>query len=356
MVWEVKLAQPSLGGIAATSHHVVFGDRDLDDFQDVWRCVDAKNGERIWELAYLAIGKLDYGNSPRTTPLIDGRRVFLFGALGDLHCLELATGKTLWKRNVREDFQAKGELPWGYCGSPLLADGKLILNPGAAKASLVALDPASGALLWKTPGERPSYGSLIVAELGGKRQIVGHDGTSLGGWDVNDGRRLWRVKPHFPGDFNVPTPSVVGGKLLVATENNGTRLFRFRQGGIIDPTPVATNRRVKPDMSSLVVVGSRAFCVHKLLETVDLGEDLKLLSRIRHPSLADYGSILATDDRLLVTGKGKLLLFTVQDKPQLLSEVTTFREAVEPYSHPALAGKKLFVRGETSLKCFSLDQ
>ena len=63
-------------------------------------------------------------------------------------------------------------MKWGFCGSPLLVDNKLILNPGGPAASVVALDPTSGKTIWQTPGRPASYGSLIAGKLGGKVGVL----------------------------------------------------------------------------------------------------------------------------------------------------------------------------------------
>ena len=122
----------------------------------------------------------------------------------------------------------------------------LIVNPGAPEASLVALGLYTGEVIWKTPGGPPGYGSLIVGTFGGVRQIVGYDADSLGGWDPNTGQRLWTLAPEKKGDYNVPTPVNVFGQLLVATENNGTRLYDFDSQGRILPVPVAQTRELAP--------------------------------------------------------------------------------------------------------------
>jgi len=334
---------------------VVFGDRDLDDFQDAFRCYEAATGTHLWTVHSLAIGKLDYGNSPRATPLIDGERVFLFGAFGDVSCVELATGNIRWQTNVRSKFDADAELPWGYCGSPLLVDGRLIVNPGAQAASLVALKADDGSLVWKTPGAGPSYGSLMVGTFGGKRQIVGHDADSLGGWDVETGERLWKLTPEAPGDFNVPTPLQYQGKLLVTTENNGTRLFEFKPGGVIVPEPVTHTKRLAPDMSSPVIVGDRLFCVNRFLYCLDLTDGLQEHWRARDRTLSDYGSIIADDERLLVVGRGELLLVDVTNSSLANADrLRVFDDQLEIYSHPALVGDHLYIRGESSLRCIAL--
>ena len=130
------------------------------------------------------------------TPLIDGQRVFLYGALSHLHCVDLATGRIIWQKNIRESFGVTAMAAWGFCSSPLIADGKLIVNPGGKEAAIVALEPATGKVLWQTPGDQAAFGSFIVGEFGGRRQLVGYDKKSLGGWDLQDGKRLWQLVPH----------------------------------------------------------------------------------------------------------------------------------------------------------------
>ena len=142
-MWRLRLSHPGLGGIAATSKVVIFGDRDLHDQRDVWRCLNTRDGRERWAVTYPTRGNLDYGNTPRATPLISDGRVFCLGASGDLYAVDLASGVTLWKKNFRKDFAAQTELPWGNCGSPLMAAGRLIINPGSPQASIVALDPAT---------------------------------------------------------------------------------------------------------------------------------------------------------------------------------------------------------------------
>jgi outer membrane protein assembly factor BamB len=366
LAWKVDLLRPGLGGIAATRKYVVFGDRDALDFHDVWRCLDPATGEQRWEIQVLAIAELDYGNSPRTTGLLVRKFVenepaqqedlaFLLGGVGDLVCVKLATGEILWQKNIRQAFRSSRQLAWGYCGSPLLVDNKLIVNPGAAAASLVALDPATGKVLWQRAGANAGYGSLSVATLGGKRQIVGHDATTLGGWDIETGARLWTLTPEVEGDFNVPTPLAIGNRLLVTTENNGTRLYEFDADGVIKPMAVAENRKLKPSMSTPVVVGEQLFCVDRFLYGLDLDRGLQESWRLRDPALGDYAAILADGQRLLVMGKGELLLVDPQRR-QVVSRWKAFDETTELYSHAALVGDRLYVRGETSLKCLLLRE
>jgi outer membrane protein assembly factor BamB len=333
---------------------VVFGDRDLDDFHDVFRCLDADTGETLWEVERLAIAALDYGNTPRATPLMEGEYVYCLGAHGHLLCIGLADGHVSWEKNFRDEFPLEGDLPWGYCGSPLLVNGKLIVAPGTAAASLIALDPKTGETLWTTPGVGPSYGSLTVGVLGGMMQIVGHDADSLGGWDPESGERLWTVKPDAEGDFNVPTPIIHDGQLIIATENNGTRRFDFNEAGRIITDPLAHNANLRPDMSTPVVVGNRLFCAKDFLVCLDLDDGLTETWRIRDRAIGDYAAIIASADRLLVVGKGELLLLNTDGQQKIVARQNVFDRKLNLYSHPALVGDRLYIRGESSLRCIKL--
>lgn len=354
IVWTIDLPREGLGGIAANEEVIVFGDRDFDDLNDCFRCYDAKTGQPLWEVQRLAIASFDYGNSPRATPLIHGDLVYCLGATGNLVCINIESGDVVWERAYRDDFPIDQELPWGYCGSPLLVDGKLIVTPGSEQASIVALDPETGEIVWKTPGDLPSYGSLNVGTFNGVFQIVGHDHTTLGGWRVADGKRIWSIKPEADGDFNVPTPLVYQQNLIVCTGANSTRMFDFSGKGVANNALVAQNRQLRPDMTTPVVVGDKLFCVREFLYCLDLSDGLREAWRIRDKALSDYASLFISEDRLMVVADGELLLLPADGTKQILSRMRIFDLRQPIYSHPALVGNRLYVRGKAELLCIEL--
>jgi outer membrane protein assembly factor BamB len=137
------------------------------------------------------------------------------------------------------------------------------------------------------------------------------------------------------------------------TENNGTRLFTFKQGGQIITDPVAFSAKLRPDMSTPVVVGNRLFCVNNFLYCLD-ADNLSESWRIRDRALGDYAAIIASDTKLLVVGKGELLLLASDGSQKIISRQKLFNEKVNLYSHPALVGRRLFIRGEHALRCVQL--
>lgn len=349
------MSSPALAGVAATHDVVIVADRDPADRVDVFRCFNADGSER-WTLRYPAPGNLDYGNSSRATPQIHGELVFLAGALGHLHAVDLVTGKIRWKKHLQRDFGGPEKLSWGFCSSPLIADGRLIINPGGTDASLVALEPATGDVLWKSPGSAPGNGSFVFATVNGQKQIIGYDEQSLGGWDVATGKRLWTLKPDRTGDFNVPTPIVAGEKLIVATENNGARVYGFDTHGIIHPKPTAANDRLVPDCQSPVLIHQRLFGVSDGLFCLDLGSALNEAWRSDDDIFREYASLIGSGRQLLITTlKGRLVLINSNDdKFEKVSDVSLLEDEAGLYSHPAIVGSRLYLRGSKSLICLEL--
>ena len=321
--------------------------------------MSARDGELQWQLEYDAPGELDYGPSPRATPLIYKDLVFLLGAFGHLHCVERLTGKIVWKRNLYDEYGLETKPTWGACSSPLIVANKLIVNPGAKEASLVALDSKTGRTLWQTPGEAAGYGSLIAGKFGGRLQIVGHDAISLGGWDVKTGKRLWKVIPEFTGDFNVPTPLAVNGQLLVTTENNGTRLFAFDTNGIIKTKPIAVNEDLNPDMSSPIQIGNHIYCVWNEMFCLNSKQGLKTTWVAEEAAFSDYAALITDSRRILVIGKGgRLLLLDAQaNQFKVISKLNLFSKPSDDniFSHCALIGSRLYLRGESELICVDLS-
>lgn len=345
-----------MAGIAATSDFVFLAGRDFEDKQDVLQCLSIEDGSEVWTIRYDAPGQLDYGNSPRATPLIHDSHVYFLGAFSDLHCVSIETGEVVWKRNLTRDFLGQ-TATWGTCGSPLIVDDKLIINPGCSKASVIALEPLTGKVIWQTAGRAAGYGSLTVAVLGGTLQLVGHDNETLGGWDVKSGKRLWELKPAERGDFNVPTPIPIAGRLFVVTENNGSRLFEFDKQGRIIPRPVAENMDLAPDTSTPVVVGNIVIGCWFRLWCLDLTRQLRTRADFESESFRGHTNLIASSDKVLAIGHdGELHLLAVSAKEiKLLSRQKVFNTSIEIYSHPAIVGSKLLIRGTNSVQCLELN-
>ena len=358
VLWQRQLVHEGLGGIAAADC-VIVGDRDFSNLLDEFRCFDAQTGEPRWTVRYPAPGRLDYDNSPRSTPLVTAEHVYLFGAFGDLHCVDRQTGLIVWRKNILQEFDVAAELVWGTCSSPLLIDDKLIINPGGGSASLVALDAKSGNVVWQTQGAEFAFASPLLATLRGVPQILAFDRQSLGGFDPSTGKRLWTLTPAVEGDFNVPSPVVVNQQVVLTSENNGTRLHDFTDDGSIIERPAATYEPLAPDMSTPVAVGNRLFCVSRKLYCLDVEQGLEEIWIGEDPAFGDYAPMIASEDRLLIVGRGGevLLIDATADKFEVVSRFNPFGDEMGKsvvYAQPAVVGDKLFLRAGKTLACVSL--
>lgn len=357
ILWTAPLSSAGLGGVAATHEFVIVSDRELNDSTDAWKCFSAVDGKPLWGVRNTALGNLDYGNSPRANPVIADDRVLLFGAFGHLTCAKLSTGDIDWEINLRDEFEPEGEPKWGACSTPLVIGNRVIVNPGAKAASLAALDVKTGKTLWKTPGKPAGYGSMIAATVRGRAQIVGHDSISLGGWNPETGERLWMLLPEKAGDFNVPTPIAIDDKLLVITENNGTRLHDFDDKGRLTAKPIAVNRKLGPDTHSPVVIGSRILGIWRKLYCLDLSKNLKEIWSADDQAFTKYCSIVTDDRRALITSlAGELILIDPLDaRYRLLGKLKALDSESGLYSHPAFVGNRIYLRGSASLVAMALE-
>jgi ABC-type phosphate/phosphonate transport system substrate-binding protein/outer membrane protein assembly factor BamB len=354
-LWRRQLSGLSLAGIAADDKYIIVADKDKEYQFDIFRCLDAYTGSEVWQVKYEAAGEMDYSNTPRANPVIHNGLAYLLGAFGHLHCVELATGRIRWKMNIVEDFNAE-LISWGVSATPLIVDDKIIVNPGAKDASIVALDKLTGKVIWKTPGQPAAYSSLIIDTFGGVRQIVGYDAISIGGWDPKTGKRLWTLLPKYEGDFNVPIPINVDGKLLLMTENNGTRLYDFDDEGAIIQEPIAANEALASDCSSAVELDGLVYGCSGGLVCLDTNNDLHTTWIGDDDAFYDFANLIAGNGHVLIVSiEGELVLIEAsKDECRIISRLELFERA-EIWSHPALIENRLYLRTQDQICCVLLD-
>ena len=146
------------------------------------------------------------------------------------------------------------------------------------------------------------------------------------------------------------------GGVIVSTENNGTRLYRFDESGRIISRPAAESADLSPTTVSPVATCGRVFGAHPGLRCLDVRHNLTLVWQQEEEALGDHVTLVADDERVLViTLSGELLLLDGRaDKCSIISRLRLFEDDVEVYSHPALVGTRLYARGGSSVVCVDL--
>ena len=170
LVWKIQgLGEGYSSAAVASGRLFIQGQRGDEEYVLAF---DAGTGKQLWRVHTGIPFNESRGHGPRSTPTVDGDRVYALAADGMLVCLETATGKTIWGYNIVDHFH--GSVPhWGISESPLVDGDRLIVTPGGRGAAVVALDRTSGKLLWQSQSDSAGYSSPMIDDAGGSRRVLG---------------------------------------------------------------------------------------------------------------------------------------------------------------------------------------
>ncbi len=170
----------------------------------------------------------------RSTPTIDDDRVYFQNPLGELFCLNAATGKEVWHVNVLERFGADN-ITWALAESSLVDGNRVISTPGGPETAVVALDKMTGETVWQSPtaaGDAAGYATPTLAEYEGKRLIFTLTGKAIICVDADSGQLYWRFPHETQYDVNATKPIFHQGQLFVSTGYGaGSRLLEIQVSG-----------------------------------------------------------------------------------------------------------------------------
>jgi len=252
IVWDERVfVATAVSGAAKAELKVgLYGDIGSadDNGAQEWRlyCLDKKTGKVLWSQV-AAKGVPQVKRHPKathanTTLTTDGKHLVAFFGSEGLHCFDLE-GKRLWNKDLGVQDSGYYQVPsaqWGFASSPLVAQGRVIVQADVQKNGFLACFNASdGSLRWLTPrSDVPTWGSPALCTAGGRAQIVVNGWKHIGGYDFATGKELWRLTGG--GDIPVPTPVVEKG-LIFITNAHG------RQSPIYAIRPTATGNITLPE-------------------------------------------------------------------------------------------------------------
>ncbi|MEM9587775.1 MAG: PQQ-binding-like beta-propeller repeat protein [Planctomycetota bacterium] len=349
LIWVQSLASPGIGGLMLTDQAVIVSGRDADDLADTFTAIGRDDGRVLWQHQHQAPAALDYGNSPRATPVFQQGQLITLGSTGVLTCLDPDTGAASWQVDLAARFGC--EVPtWGFCCSPLISDGIIYVQLHKA-APLVALELETGKTLWSGPGFPAAYSSLASTRIGDRKVIIGVDQVGYFARSADDGQHLWNHKRSLSGDFGVPAPVVGEDLVFFAGENNGIEAFELNR---LQDGPVMTNPDIAPDCHTPVLVNDTLLVVYQGLHCLDTTRSLQTLWVSQAEGLDDYASLIASPDRVLVTtADSQLLLYSLRTGKQLdRLRLTDSRRPL--LSHPIVANGRLIVRVDQEVRCYDL--
>jgi outer membrane protein assembly factor BamB len=302
------------------------------------------------------------GPGPRATPTFHAGRLYAFGANGHLSCLDAASGKSLWSRDVVAD--SKAPIPqWGFSSSPLVAQGMVTVFAGAPKAkTLLAYNAKNGELAWtasvgpESDKAAMSYCSPQLATIHGVDQILLATDAGLSAFEPASGRELWYHSWPADNTARIVQPALVGDGDVLLGARIGTRRVSIRRDGESWSTEEKwTSRKIRLYFNDVVIVNGYLYGFDSgKLECVSV-KDGSEAWRAR-----GYGNgqvlLLADQGLLLVLSEdGNVALVSAQ--PEKHVELCRFK-AIEgkTWNHPVIAHGKLFVRNGEEIACFDVGE
>ena len=362
-VWAANDVGEGFGGVSVAGGKVFL----LGDLQDAsyLLALNETSGKTDWKLK---VGPpRNHSNKawhgPRSTPTLDGGRVFAMGEAGDLVCAEAATGQEVWRKNMVKDLG--GEAPkWLYCDSPLIDGKAVVVKCGGSKGSVAGLDKATGAELWRSAEftDPVEHTSLMPAVIGGAKQYVAFTMKSVAGI-APDGKVLWQAPRE--GDVAIcTTPLVKDDMVFVGSSYTTGRFTAFKIAG--GKAEKAYDVDVANHHGGLVIVGDHVYGTGDRKKGTDRkNADLKCMElktgKIvwENPSIGK-GSITYADGHLILRSedaKGGLVAL-VEASPAGYKEKGRFalpdQTGRNCWAYPVVANGRLYIRNGEGLYAFDV--
>jgi outer membrane protein assembly factor BamB len=324
-----------------------------------------KDGKKIWSTRLGAVGNPKQQPSfptARSTPTVESDFLYALGSDGDLACIETASGKIKWKKNLRTDFGGKPG-HWAYAESPLVDGDTLVCTPGGRQATIVALNKKTGEVLWKCPlpeADDAAYSSAIIVEAGGIKQYVQLLQKGLVGVEAKTGKFLWRYsKPVSAFDANIPTPVVGDGIIFAGAAGTGGGAVKLKAAdGKFDPEQLYFGPKYPTAIGGALKVGNFLYGTSQALECLEFATgQIKWDDRSVAPA-----SICYADGLLYLHGEdGNVAL--VEASPDGYHEKGRFAPHDQPgkangmekaWAYPVVANGRLYIRDHDVLWCYNV--
>ncbi|MBN8247306.1 MAG: PQQ-like beta-propeller repeat protein, partial [Verrucomicrobia bacterium] len=238
-LWKAQVGVGMSSPVVASGRVLLHGNdgQEMDRIQ----AVDLVTGASLWEVTVPGAAKVHempiVPAGPAATPTVEGDRVFTLSRDGQLRVLRLEDGGEVWKKDLVADLGGKRPV-YGYTQSPLVHDGVLYLDIGAATGaagSTVALDAASGEIRWRSGTGEAGYSSARTWTHGGKPVVAMFKGEGLSVFSPADGQSVgWY--PTTSRDFcNSLTPVFVGDRVLVSNTGKDPAALLEWASGTVQP-------------------------------------------------------------------------------------------------------------------------
>lgn len=353
-VWTISNLGEGFGSVSIKADRIfVQGAKGSDS---VLFCLNRADGKALWTRTLGPKLNEGRGNGPRSTPAIDGDRVYALSENGDLACVKAADGAVVWQRNILKEFG--GSNPgWLISESPLVDGNNVIVTPGGQGASLVALNKTTGQTVWtsKELSDPAGYSSCIAADIQGVRSIIGFTSRAAVGVRATDGKLMWKYEPVANRTANITTPLIHDNKVFYTSAyGTGCALLGLKaQAGEVKAEEIYFNRDMQNHHGGVVLVNGYVYGFSNNILTCMEFATGKTLWKDRS---VGKGALTYADGNLYLLSENNVVGLA-EASPTGYKEKGRFQIADQgwpSWAHPVVCGGKLYIRNQGTLACYEI--
>ncbi|MGB2929106.1 MAG: PQQ-binding-like beta-propeller repeat protein [Desulfobacterales bacterium] len=356
-VWK-KFIGEGFSGIAIAGEQLITA--FAEDNSEFLGGFEKTTGREVWRTA---LGKMfveEMGNGPRSTPTIDGDFAYILDSYGGLYCINIKSGKQIWKVSLTDEFEIKQPLR-GFSTSPLILDETLIIHGGGKNSAFIGLDKTTGKTTWQTgesiAGHSSPFTAVInnveqsvftisrIVEKNGERQIL-DETVSLS----SNGKILWRG-PSLPQIIAMPVFVPPNKVFISSSVENGCLLIQVLSDGKIETA--WHNKEMRNHFNSSVYYKNHIYgfssSTLKCLEA-------ETAQRKWSSRGFGKGSLIIADEKLLVlSDRGKLAMIEATQKGYNELAQAQVIEG-KSWTSPTFSDGKIYLRNQKEMACYDLTK
>ncbi|QDT57334.1 outer membrane biogenesis protein BamB [Caulifigura coniformis] len=373
LVWRTTGVGRGFSSLAIVDGKVyTFGDtlsEGAPDDSEYLQCFDQKTGKRLWlhKTTPLWTGQKNIGwQSPRSTPTVDGDRVYVLSPAGVLVACKSADGTEIFRVDLVGQYGGKKADSWGYSESPLIDGEKVIVTPGGESTTMVAFDKKTGKEIWKNVREGDigaGHASVVTSDIGGTKVYVTTTGSGALGVRAEDGKVLWSY-PIEKTTAVIPTPIIRGDLVFFAMGYNtggGALLKQVPQAN--KDVKIEPVYDLKPELKNkhggVVLVGDYLYADRDDKGLPYCAEFMtgKIVWPEKRGSGKKSAAIAAADGHLYIRYQDGVMVLAKAD-PSGYQEVGSFTPPGSgersSWAHPVIVDGMLFIRENDSIMCYDV--
>jgi outer membrane protein assembly factor BamB len=341
------------------------------------RCFDSETGRELWTYTYdCRYEGVGYQAGPRASVVIDQGWAYALGTMGHLHCLDAVTGQLLWGKDMNSEYEIHMPI-WGIAAAPLVVDDKLILHIGGSnKACIVALDKKSGEEIWTASGDNASYTAPYLTTQAGRKVVVVWTGDHLNGLAPETGEIYWKIPFKIRMHMGISTPVRYENYLFVSGFFDGSLLAEISDTAMTAKVKWMRRGANERDTDALhccintpvirdgYIYGIDAYGEIRCLELQTGDRVWENTSVVNINRWANVHFVQNGEITWMFNEHGELIISRLS--PDGFKEISRAR-LIEPttgqlnrqgtgvtWTHPAFAGRHVYVRNDRELVCANL--